>query len=60
MIKELCVIGHPSKLGGADTELDHQIHLWREMGVGVNICHTGTHYDDNLLKMKKEPALKKN
>ena len=54
MIKELCVIGHPSKLGGADTELDHQIHLWREMGIGVNICHTGTHYDDNLLKMKRE------
>lgn len=53
MIKELCVIGHPSKLGGADTELDHQIHLWREMGIDVYICHTGG-FDQNLLNMKKE------
>jgi glycosyltransferase involved in cell wall biosynthesis len=53
MIKELCVIGHPSKLGGADTELDHQIHLWRDMGVDVYICHTGG-FDDNLNIMKKE------
>lgn len=54
MLKELCVIGHPSKLGGADTELDHQIRLWRQMGVDVHICHTGDDYDDNLLIMKKE------
>jgi glycosyltransferase involved in cell wall biosynthesis len=54
MIKELCVIGHPSKLGGADTELEHQIYLWRKfMGIDVYICHTGG-YDDNLKKMKKE------
>jgi len=52
MIKELCVIGHPSRLGGADTELDHQIRLWREMGIDVYICHTGG-FDDNLNKMKK-------
>ena len=53
MIKELCVIGHPSKLGGADTELDHQIHLWRQMGIDVYICHTGG-FDQNLLVMKGE------
>lgn len=38
---ELCVIGHPSKLGGADTELDHQIRCWQRMGIKVHICHTG-------------------
>jgi glycosyltransferase involved in cell wall biosynthesis len=40
-IRELCVIGHPSRLGGADTELDHQIRCWQDMGVEVHICHTG-------------------
>lgn len=51
MIKELCVIGHPSKLGGADTELEHQIYLWREMGIDVYICHTGE-FDQNAIAMK--------
>lgn len=27
MMKEICVIGYPSHIGGADTELDHQIHV---------------------------------
>ena len=40
-ISELCVIGHPSLLGGADTELDHQIRCWQAMGIEVHICHTG-------------------
>ena len=53
MIKELCVIGHPSKLGGADTELEHQIYLWREMGIDVYICHTGD-LDDNLKIIQKQ------
>lgn len=53
MIKELGVIGHPSKLGGADTELEHQIILWRQMGIDVYICHTGD-YDSNSLKMKEQ------
>lgn len=53
MIKELCVIGHPSKLGGADTELEHQIYLWRDMGIEVYICHTGD-FDDNCNKMRQE------
>jgi hypothetical protein len=53
MIKELCVIGHPSKLGGADTELEHQIILWREMGIDVYICNTSG-YDFNSLLMKNQ------
>ena len=44
-IGELCVIGHPSRYGGADTELDHQITCWRAMGVNVHICHTGPLHD---------------
>ncbi|HYE21095.1 MAG TPA: glycosyltransferase [Tepidisphaeraceae bacterium] len=40
-MKELCVIGHPSTVGGADTELDHQIRCWQAMGIKVHICHTG-------------------
>lgn len=47
----LCVIGHPSRLGGADTELDHQIHCWQAMGIGVHVCHTGP-LDANLCAMK--------
>ncbi len=37
MIKEICVIGHPGPLGGADTELDHQIDCWHEMGLKVHL-----------------------
>ena len=53
MIKELCVVGHPSALGGADTELDHQIRLWRTMGIEVYICHTGG-FDENLVKVRDQ------
>jgi len=52
-IGELCVIGHPSRLGGADTELDHQIHCWQAMGAIVHVCHTGP-LDDNLRSMNLE------
>ena len=52
-IDELCVIGHPSRLGGADTELDHQIRCWQAMGIEVHICHTGT-LDHNALAMQME------
>lgn len=41
MIKELCIIGHPSHLGGADTELLDQIKCWHKMGIKIYICHTG-------------------
>lgn len=50
-IDALCVIGHPSRLGGADTELDHQIHCWQAMGVEVHICHTGP-LDNNARAMQ--------
>lgn len=49
----ICVIGHPSKLGGADTELEHQIYLWRDMGIDVYICHTSD-FDSNSNIMKEE------
>jgi glycosyltransferase involved in cell wall biosynthesis len=38
---KLCVIGFPSRYGGADTELDHQITVWRAMGVDVHLIPTG-------------------
>ncbi len=50
LLDALCVIGHPSRLGGADTELDHQIHCWQAMGVEVHVCHTND-LDDNLRGM---------
>lgn len=53
MIDALCIIGHPSPLGGADTELDHQIHCWQAMGVEVHVCPTGP-LDDSLKAMSLE------
>lgn len=44
MIKEICVIGHPSKSGGADTELFDQIKCWYQMGIKIYILHTGPIY----------------
>ena len=41
MIKELCIIGHPSYIGGADSELLDQMKCWDNMGIKVYICHTG-------------------
>jgi len=41
MIKEICVIGHPSYFGGADTEILDQIKCWHKMGIKIYICHTG-------------------
>lgn len=37
---KLCVVGFPSKYGGADTELDHQLSVWRAMGVEVHLIPT--------------------
>jgi glycosyltransferase involved in cell wall biosynthesis len=51
MMDAVCVIGHPSRLGGADTELDHQIRCWQRMGLAVHICHTGP-LDANLEAMR--------
>ena len=52
-MNQLCIIGHPSRLGGADTELDHQLHCWQAMGVEVHLCHTGP-LDANLKAMGLE------
>lgn len=51
MAKELCTVGAPSRLGGADTELEYQIILWRKAGIDVYICPTFDP-DANALKMK--------
>ncbi len=40
MIKEICVIGHPSMCGGADTELHDQIKCWYKMGIKTYLLHT--------------------
>jgi len=50
---KLCVIGFPSKLGGADTELDHQIRVWQKMGIEVSLLHTGV-IDKNLQDMNMD------
>ncbi|HEX4131662.1 MAG TPA: glycosyltransferase [Pirellulales bacterium] len=52
-MNDLCVIGFPSKVGGADTELDHQIHCWQALGLQVHLIHTGT-LDANLQAMRME------
>lgn len=36
-MKELYIAGYPSFCGGADTELDHNIDLWRANGVEVHL-----------------------
>ena len=38
---ELWVAGYPSAYGGADTELDHLIDLWRLFGVEVHLVPNG-------------------
>lgn len=53
MIDSICVIGHPSTLGGADTELDHQIDCWVAMGIEVHLCPNGP-LDDNLKAMNMQ------
>jgi glycosyltransferase involved in cell wall biosynthesis len=38
--RELWVVGYPSFVGGADTELDHMIDLWRVHDVHVHLVPT--------------------
>jgi hypothetical protein len=52
-ITDLCVVGHPSRVGGADTELDHQMRCWQAMGVKVHVCHTGA-LDEHLKSLQLE------
>jgi len=57
-IDEICVIGHPSRLGGADTELDHQISCWIDMGIKVHICPTyKPDYNQMNLKLKERGCI---
>ncbi|CAJ0858052.1 hypothetical protein AMST5_01081 [freshwater sediment metagenome] len=37
MAREIWVAGYPSVYGGADTELDHNIDLWRRFGIEVHL-----------------------
>ncbi|QDS91445.1 Glycosyl transferases group 1 [Roseimaritima multifibrata] len=54
MIDEICVIGFPSRLGGADTELDHQIRVWQHLGVKVHLIHTfPLDHNCHLMQMEK-------
>lgn len=39
-VRPIFVIGYPSYLGGADTELWHTIKLWRSKGIPVNLIPT--------------------
>lgn len=41
MAREIWVYGFPSLYGGADTELDHLIDLWRRHDVGVTLVTDG-------------------
>lgn len=52
-MNSICVIGFPSRLGGADTELDHQIRIWQAIGLQVHLIPTGP-LDENLLSMRME------
>lgn len=40
MIKEITIIGYPSKMGGANTEMLDQIKVWNHMGMKINIIPT--------------------
>ncbi|MGC3967597.1 MAG: hypothetical protein QM775_09570 [Pirellulales bacterium] len=47
------VVGYPSRVGGADTELDHQIHCWHALGLTVHLVPTGP-LDANLKALRME------
>jgi len=53
VIDRIAVVGHPSKVGGADTELDHQIRCWQTMGIEVHLCPTHS-LDVHLRSMRME------
>jgi len=42
MIKEIAICGHYSCLGGADSELLHQLFVFNKMNIRIHVCHTGT------------------
>ena len=51
MIKDLAIIGQPGYVGGANTELAHQIICWQEMGINIHIMPSNR----NLPDEKKQP-----
>lgn len=55
---KLGIIGYPSKLGGADTELDHAMVCWSKMGIEMHVVHTGE-IDANLraMELDKRPGV---
>lgn len=52
MINEIAVVGFPSTVGGADTEMAHQLECWLRMGLHVHIVPT-----DALSEWQKKLAL---
>ncbi|MBL8848894.1 MAG: glycosyltransferase [Planctomycetaceae bacterium] len=50
---EICVVGFPSRVGGADTELDHQIHVWQSLGLRVHLVPTGP-LDQHLQSLRMD------
>ena len=40
MIDHLFILGYPSEIGGANTELWHTVKLWRRFGLGVTLLPT--------------------
>ena len=40
MIDHLFIIGYPSAVGGANTELWHTVKLWRRFGLGIALLPT--------------------
>ncbi|WP_430454579.1 glycosyltransferase [Rhodopirellula europaea] len=54
LIDEICVVGFPSRLGGADTELDHQIRVWQHLGLKVHLIHTAQlDHNCHLMRMSE-------
>ena len=51
MIKDLVIIGHPRMVGGANTELAHQMICWKEMGMNLYIMPT----DGNVTDLERQP-----
>jgi len=50
-MNDIVIIGYPSKLRAADTELDPQLHVWQALGWRVHAIHTGD-LDKNLRAMR--------
>lgn len=56
MSTEIWVAGYPGLVGGADTELDHNIDLWREFGSDVHLVPMPWRQPDGTLATPTQPA----